>query len=101
MRKTRTPFVKYITNITPFKSLILFILTVFLFSCTEKKVNTKPNVVLILADDLGYSDLSCYSSEYGIYTPNIDKVASEGVRFTQYLKKIQFGYLSLINVFSL
>jgi arylsulfatase len=41
-----------------------------------------PNVLLILADDLGYSDLSCYGGE--IATPNLDRLASNGVRFTQF-----------------
>ena len=40
----------------------------------------KPNVIVIMADDLGYSDLSCYGGE--IQTPNIDRLAEEGVRFT-------------------
>jgi arylsulfatase len=42
----------------------------------------RPNVVLILADDLGYSDLGCYGSE--IATPNLDQLAAEGLRFTQF-----------------
>ena len=41
----------------------------------------RPNVILILADDLGYGDLSCYGAEL-IDTPNIDRLASEGKRFT-------------------
>jgi arylsulfatase A-like enzyme len=41
-----------------------------------------PNIILIVADDLGYGDLSCYGS--GIATPNIDQMAQEGVRFTQF-----------------
>lgn len=41
----------------------------------------KPNIVLILADDLGYSDLGCYGGE--ISTPHLDQLASNGVRFTQ------------------
>src|SRR6185503_14857717 len=44
--------------------------------------STPPNIVLILADDLGYGDLSCYGSR--IYTPHIDQMAQEGVRFTQF-----------------
>jgi arylsulfatase A len=41
-----------------------------------------PNVVLIYADDLGYGDLGCYGS--GIPTPNLDRMAAEGMRFTQF-----------------
>ncbi len=43
---------------------------------------TKPNVLVILADDLGYSDLGCYGSE--IATPNLDALARNGLRFTQF-----------------
>jgi arylsulfatase A-like enzyme len=42
----------------------------------------RPNVVLILVDDMGYSDLGCYGSE--IHTPNIDRLAAAGMRFTQF-----------------
>lgn len=41
----------------------------------------KPNVVVIMADDLGYGDVSCYGATE-LTTPNIDKLASEGIRFT-------------------
>ena len=41
----------------------------------------RPNIVLILADDMGYSDLGCWGSE--IFTPNLDALAKEGLRFTQ------------------
>jgi arylsulfatase len=43
---------------------------------------TPPNVVIILADDLGYSDLGCYGGE--IATPNLDRLAGGGLRFTQF-----------------
>lgn len=43
----------------------------------------QPNIILVLADDLGYGDLSCYSSKR-IQTPNIDQMAKEGLRFTQF-----------------
>lgn len=42
----------------------------------------QPNIVLIMVDDMGYSDLGCYGGE--IPTPNLDKLASQGVRFTHF-----------------
>lgn len=42
----------------------------------------KPNIIFILADDLGYGDVGCYGQKL-IQTPNIDKLAKEGTRFTQ------------------
>ncbi len=42
---------------------------------------TKPNIVLIYADDIGYGDLSCYGYSK-VQTPNVDKLAAEGIRFT-------------------
>ena len=42
----------------------------------------RPNILLILADDLGYSDLGCYGGE--IATPNLDRLAASGLRFTQF-----------------
>ena len=42
----------------------------------------RPNVIFILADDLGYSDLGCYGGE--IQTPTLDQLAKDGLRFTQY-----------------
>ncbi len=42
----------------------------------------RPNIVIIMADDMGFSDLGCYGSE--IATPNIDGLASRGMRFTQF-----------------
>ncbi|WP_397381234.1 arylsulfatase [Prosthecobacter sp.] len=54
-----------------------------LFICaTLHAASAKPNFVIILADDLGYSDLGCYGSE--IATPNLDKLAAGGLRFTQF-----------------
>ncbi|MFO1021386.1 MAG: sulfatase-like hydrolase/transferase [Planctomycetales bacterium] len=44
----------------------------------------RPNIVLILADDLGYSDLGCYGGE--IETPHLDRMCREGMRFSQFLQ---------------
>jgi len=46
-----------------------------------KSVISKPNIVLVMTDDQGYGDLSCYNSESKIPTPNLDKLAEEGMRF--------------------
>ena len=46
------------------------------------KVNKeRPNVIIILADDLGYGDLGCYGAK-NVQTPNVDKLAKQGIRFT-------------------
>jgi len=44
---------------------------------------TKPNIVLILTDDMGYGDIGCYGGTFAP-TPNLDRMAREGIRFTQY-----------------
>ena len=58
----------------------------FLFSCLTLLASTlfaqdKPNVIVIMADDLGYGDVSCYGATE-LETPNIDRLAAEGQRFT-------------------
>lgn len=62
---------------------MLFVLILF-GSCTvsEKKEASRPNIVFILADDLGYGDVSCFNENSKIITPFIDQLASEGVMFT-------------------
>jgi arylsulfatase A len=73
-----------------FTTTLLAYLTLFIFSCSEKtskKTQAEeakkdlPNIIVFYVDDLGYGDLSCYGAQ-GVTTPNIDKLAKEGIRFT-------------------
>lgn len=43
----------------------------------------RPNIIIVNIDDMGYSDPSCYGGDY-VPTPNIDRLAGEGIRFTQF-----------------
>jgi len=52
------------------------------FFAAAARASDRPNIVLIMADDMGWSDIGCYGSE--IATPNIDRLAAEGLRFTQF-----------------
>jgi len=52
-------------------------------SDNQQEKATFPNIIFILADDLGYNELGCYGQEI-IKTPNIDRIAAEGIRFTQH-----------------
>ena len=61
--------------------LIVLCLSLGLLSCQEEKKEVKKNVLFILADDFGYHDMSCMGSKY-YETPNIDRIATEGVIFT-------------------
>ncbi|MGB4293400.1 MAG: sulfatase-like hydrolase/transferase, partial [Bacteroidales bacterium] len=55
-----------------------------LASCsTDRERQDLPNILFIIADDLGYGDLSCYGQKK-FSTPNIDRLASEGILFTQH-----------------
>ena len=58
------------------------LLVLFLFGCS-KSIEKSPNIVFILTDDLAYADLSSYGSEF-IETPNLDKMADDGVKMTSY-----------------
>jgi arylsulfatase A-like enzyme len=68
-------------------TLAVIILFISLFTATEtvlaKEKKSQPNIIYILADDLGYGDLSCYGQK-NFSTPNIDKLAAEGMLFTQH-----------------
>jgi arylsulfatase len=62
-------------------SIFLFAAALLLIAPQLQAADGPPNVVVILADDLGFSDLGCYGSE--IATPNLDSLAANGLRFTQ------------------
>jgi len=66
--------------VIPF-TLFLVITTIFIRSASIRAAE-RPNVVVILVDDMGWSDIGCYGSE--IPTPNLDALANNGVRFTQF-----------------
>ncbi len=70
---------------TPARLLLIITLFLSASASSAKAADSpakKPNILLILADDLGYSDLGCYGSE--IATPNLDSIAENGIRFTQF-----------------
>lgn len=73
--------------ILPFfsKFVVVFALgmTSALLDVSQASSFERPNIILILADDLGYGDLGCYGSKRN-HTPNIDRMASEGLRFTDF-----------------
>jgi arylsulfatase A len=78
---------KKISNSTPAKSIGLLTFPVIgalvAPSCADaqQSQNKRPNIIFILADDLGYAEVGCYGSDK-YKTPNIDKLASQGLRFT-------------------
>lgn len=71
------------------KLITLIIISVLFVNCqsnkkersVEKIDTSKPNIIIIYADDLGLGDVSSYGSTE-LLTPNIDRIASEGIRFT-------------------
>ncbi len=69
-------------------SLFLLFLVPFLFSCeaekTESASSELPNIVYIFTDDLGYGDIGCFGAT-DIKTPNIDRIAAEGIKFSNFL----------------
>jgi len=68
----------------PLGVLGLGVLSIFYSSCHTNNANfLPPNIILILVDDLGIGDLSCYGSTYN-HTPHIDGIAKSGIRFTNF-----------------
>ena len=66
------------------KLTLLGVAAGFLIGCNSpEKTDQKPNIIFIMADDLGYGDLSCFGQKV-IKTPNLDQMAAEGIMFTQH-----------------
>jgi arylsulfatase A-like enzyme len=64
------------------KQLLIHSLTLLLTACGQFAMAARPNVILILCDDLGYGDVQCLNPQGKIATPNMDRLAAEGVTFT-------------------
>ena len=75
-KQTRRTFLKKM-------SVGVAFLSIPLLNCQQLNRKQKPNIIYILADDLGYGDLGCYGQR-NIKTPNLDKMAAEGIRFTDH-----------------
>ena len=75
MQKILSHKLKYLPTIA-----VLLLVTL---SCSQKEEEyQKPNIILILSDDMGFSDIGCYGGE--IYTPNLNSLAENGIRFSQF-----------------
>lgn len=68
---------------TPSIALVAFVtIGAVLPAAGEVAAQPKPNIVIVLADDLGYGDVGCYNVDSRVPTPNLDRLAREGMRFT-------------------
>ena len=78
--------VRFIRHLTPIFSrhapTLLFLMLYAACAAPTKNPVHQPNILLIVADDLGYADLGCYGSD--IDTPNLDKLAAEGILFSNF-----------------
>ena len=63
---------------------LLALITSLVFACEQTLAATKPNIVIIFTDDQGYGDLGCFGSKT-IRTPNLDRLAKEGRKFTSFM----------------
>ena len=65
------------------RSIITVVAFVSLFAPTRTDAAPRPNIIFIMADDLGYTDVACFGSKY-YETPNIDRLAAQGMKLTSY-----------------
>ena len=63
--------------------VVLLSIPIFIFSRSSSKKETKPNIIIFFTDDQGYGDVGCYEGK-GFKTPNIDELASNGIKFTDF-----------------
>ena len=71
------------TVASPLAWRILITALLMFWSTAPVIASARPNIVFILADDLGYGDVQCYNPQRGKFaTPNIDRLARQGMRFT-------------------
>lgn len=66
-----------------FSRILTAVLPLSCAATTAGQVDCKPDIVLILADDLGWGELGCYGQQK-IRTPHLDALAAQGMRFTQF-----------------
>ena len=64
------------------KAVVLVLLTALLAAVTPAPAGEKPNIVFVLFDDMGYGEPGCYRAESRLKTPNLDRLAAGGMRFT-------------------
>lgn len=72
----------YVRMSTSVIALFIICCTLIVCSCSQPGGDTRPNILLIVADDLGYADIGAYGGD--IETPNIDKLAKTGLRFSRF-----------------
>ena len=71
-------------------SLVIAIVCFVVLSVGTARTDSPPNFIIIFTDDQGYGDLGCYGSPE-IETPNIDRMAAEGMRFTSFMQPHSVG----------
>jgi arylsulfatase len=76
-----TPLLPHASRSTPMRLSLILPFALIAFSAALPAAE-RPNIVIIMSDDMGYSDLSCYGGE--IQTPSLDRLAAGGLRFTQF-----------------
>jgi len=76
-------FLSLFSNKNHFFKFLLLLITIFAFPHCKQSTELLPNIILIFTDDQGYADLGSYGAE-GFTTPNIDQMAAEGIRFTDF-----------------